>query len=102
LVLVIPAVTAKARGTRHWTAAVLLLALLALPLHIHAFSATPQLAQECSCYQGARTCAIALPQPADFVPSFQAIVVHHEQPELISRVDFDFHSIRAPPAIFSL
>jgi hypothetical protein len=100
--LVTPAVKARATQTRHWTAAVLLFALLALPLHIHAFAATTQLAQECSCYQGARTCAIALPQPADFVPSFQAIVVHSEQPELISRVDFDFYSIRAPPAIFSL
>jgi len=100
--LVTPAVTAKATGTRHWIAAVLLLALLALPLHIHAFSATPQLAQECSCYQGARTCAIALPQPADFLPSFQPTVVHHEQPGLISRIAFDFQSIRAPPSIFSL
>ena len=100
--LVTSAVTAKATGTRHCTAAVLLLALLALPLHIHAFTPTPQLAQECGCYQGARTCAVAVPQPADFLPSFQATVVHHEQPELISRVVFDFYAIRAPPSIFSL
>jgi hypothetical protein len=96
------AVTARPAGTRHWTAAFLLFALLALPLHIHAFSATPQLAQECSCYQGARTCAVAVPQPADFLPSFQATVVHHEQPQLISRVVFDFHAIRAPPSVVSL
>ncbi|HKA34430.1 MAG TPA: hypothetical protein VKH64_14525 [Candidatus Binatia bacterium] len=100
--LVTSAVTAKATGTRHWTAAVLLFTLLALPFHIHAFTATPQLAQECSCYQGARTCAIALPQPADFLPSFQPTVVHQEQPRLISRIAFDFHSIRAPPSLVVL
>jgi hypothetical protein len=100
--LVTPAVKARAIVTRHWTAAVLLIAVLALPLHIHAFSPTPQLAQECSCYQGARTCAVAVPEPADFVPSFQVTVVHDEQPALISRVAFDFHSIRAPPLLASL
>jgi hypothetical protein len=100
--LVTPTVKARASETRHWTAAVLLLALLALPFHIHAFTAKAQLAQECSCYQGARTCAIEVPQPADFVPSFQATVVDDEQPRLISRIAFDFHSIRAPPSLASL
>lgn len=100
--LVTPTVKARSIDTRHWTAAFLLLALLALPLHIHAFSPTPQLAQECSCYQGARTCAVEVPQPADFVPSLQATVVDDEQPGLISRVAFDFHSIRAPPLPVSL
>jgi hypothetical protein len=102
LVHVSPTVKARAIEARHWTAAALLLALLALPLHIHAFTPTPQLAQECSCYQGARTCAVEVPQPADFAPSFQATVVHEQQPRLNSRVAFDFHSIRAPPSVASL
>ena len=86
-------------AAQHLTATLALLAVLALPFHFHVFTPTAQLAQECSCYQGARTYAVALPAPADWTPLFHASVVHADEPELIARIAVAFSTIRAPPAL---
>jgi len=89
-------------ASHHLTAAVILFAILALPFHLHVFNPAAQLSQECSCYQGASTYAVALSAPADWPPVLHVSAVHDEQPDFISRVAFDFHSIRAPPYFASL
>jgi hypothetical protein len=86
-------------AAQHLTATLVLLAVFALPFHFHAFTPTAQLAQECSCYQGARTYAVALTQPADWTPLVHISAVHQEQPELITRIAFRFTAIRAPPSL---
>ena len=86
-------------AAHHVTAALVLLAVFALPFHFHVLTPAAQLAQECSCYQGARTYAVALTVPTDWTPLLQASVVHHEPPQVTSRLAFDFHSIRAPPSL---
>lgn len=87
---------------QHLTTTLVLLAVLALPFHFHVFTPTAQLAQECSCYQGARTYAVALTEPADWTPLFHASVVHEVEPELITRIAVAFSTIRAPPSVASV
>jgi hypothetical protein len=86
-------------SAQHLTATLLLLAVFALPFHFHVFTPAAQLAQECSCYQGARTYAVALSEPADWTPLFHASVVYDEQPETVTRIAVAFAAIRAPPSL---
>jgi hypothetical protein len=86
-------------AAQHLTAVFILLTVLALPFHFHVFTPTAQLAPECSCYQGARTYAVALPAPADWTPALHVTAVLQEQPQLITRIVVDFRAIRAPPSL---
>jgi hypothetical protein len=96
----VPQPSLKTRNAaQHLTAVFILLAVLALPFHFHAFTSTAQLARECSCYQGARIYAVELPAPADWTPALHVTAVLQEQPELITRIAFNFRAIRAPPSI---
>ena len=86
-------------AAHHFTAAFVLFAVLALPFHFHIFTPTAQLAQECSCYQGARTYAVALTAPADWTPLFEATLVRSFEPRVVSCFTRPIRSIRAPPAV---
>ena len=90
---------AKKRGmiSCHVTAAVLLLAVFALPLHLHFFTPTAQIAEECSCYYGVRTQAGLAPAPADWTPTFQASFIVLHEPQLLGSHSFGSYAIRAPP-----
>ncbi|MGH7767336.1 MAG: hypothetical protein ACREQP_07765 [Candidatus Binatia bacterium] len=92
----------KLSAPNRLTAAVLLLAIFALPLHFHFFTPTAKLNQECSCYQGARTQAVLAPAQADWIPAFQASFIDLDQPQVFGRLSFDSHAIRAPPHSISL
>jgi hypothetical protein len=83
-------------------AAVLLLAVFALPFHLHFFTPAAQLAQECSCYHGVRTQAGLAPAPADWTPTFQASFVVLHEPQLLGSHTFGSYAIRAPPLDISL
>jgi hypothetical protein len=89
-------------GHHRLAAAVLLLAVFALPFHLHFFTPTAQLAQECSCYHGVRTQAGLTPAPADYTPTIQASFVALYEPRGFSRLSIHFHAIRAPPAVAAL
>jgi hypothetical protein len=83
-------------------AAVLLLAVFALPFHLHFFTPTAQLTQECSCYHGVRTQAGLGPVPADWTPTFQTSFIVLHEPQLLISHSFGSYSIRAPPHSSSL
>lgn len=82
--------------------ALLLLAVFALPLHLHFFTATAQLTQECSCYHGVKTQTGLAPAPADWTPTFQASAIVFYEPQAFGSQSFDFYAIRAPPYSISL
>jgi len=88
-------------ASHHLTAAVILFAILALPFHLHVFNPAAQLSQECSCYQGARTYAVALSAPADWPPVLETLPVEYFEPQVLSRLAIPFSSIRAPPYLAS-
>jgi hypothetical protein len=88
--------------SRHLTAAVLLLAVFALPLHFHFFTPTAQLSQECACYHGVKTQAGLAPALADCTPTFQTSFVANYEPQVSNWVAIYSHAIRAPPYISSL
>jgi hypothetical protein len=89
-------------GHHRLAAAVLLFAVFALPFHLHFFTPTVQLAQECSCYHGVRTQAGLAPVPADYTPTFQASFVVLHEPQLLGSHSFGSYAIRAPPHGISL
>jgi hypothetical protein len=86
-------------ASHHLTATVILLAILALPFHFHVFTPIAQLSQECSCYQGARTYAVAVTAPAQWAPVLEALPMAYFEPQVLSRLALPFSSIRAPPSV---
>ena len=95
---------AKKRGviSCYVTAAVLLLAVFALPLHLHFFTPTAQITQECSCYRGVRTQAGLAPVQADWTPTFQASFIVLHELQLLGAHSLGSYAIRAPPSGISL
>ena len=81
---------------------VLVLAVFALPFHLHFFTPTAQIIQECSCYHGVRTQAGLAPASADWTPTFQASFVVPHKPQLFGSHLFGSYAIRAPPHGISL
>ena len=101
-VAVLRALTKSGANSRHVTATVLLLAVFALPFHLHFFTPTAQIAQECSCYHGVRTQAGLAPVAADWTPTFQASFLVLCEPQLLGSHSFGSYAIRAPPSGISL
>lgn len=95
----------QTRGTalvcRRLAAAVLLLAFLFLPLHLH-YSTASQLSKECSCAHGNRTQLGLAPAALDWIPGFQLSPVVYHELEALGRLSTSSHTIRAPPSVYSL
>ena len=84
-------------GSRYLIAGVLLLAIFFLPLHLHSFTPTTQVSEECSCYYGARTELGSAPTPDVLLLVFQALLLAVSKTELPVEAVVEFESARAPP-----
>ena len=82
--------------------AVLFLCVFLLPLHLHAYTATPELQKECSCLHGSRTQLGSLPGVAPAAPLLWTSAVVAKEPVLYFACSFELRTIRAPPSIYSL
>lgn len=82
--------------------AVLFLCIFLLPLHLHAYTATPELQKECSCLHGSRTQLGSLPDVAPAAPLLWASFLVPKEPVLNFAFSFELRTIRAPPSIYSL
>jgi hypothetical protein len=87
---------------RHLPAVVLLLAVFALPFHLHFFTSAAQITQECSCYHGVRTQTGLAPAPSDSTPTVRTSFVDLYEPQSFTRLTTDSRSIRAPPSLSAL
>jgi hypothetical protein len=87
---------------RHVVSAALLLFVFFLPLHVHFFTSTPKVNNECSCVDGTRSQAGPVAGSVHWTPAFHATFSLFYQPQELGSISVRSYAIRAPPAFTSL
>jgi hypothetical protein len=89
-------------STRRLIGAILLVVLVFLPLHYHAFTPTSQLAKECSCVHGTRTQLALHADAPDVTPTLQVIIFAAHYQFSWAGSWSELPSVRGPPTALSV
>ena len=92
----------KPYRVRRLVSAGVLLFVFFLPLHVHFFTSTAKVNNDCSCVYGTRAQAGPVASSLQWTPTFQATFIVFYEPQAFGSISVHSYAIRAPPSFTSL